>query len=70
MELNENHFRMKHKMENEWISNFHIDPEQDDIDNKNQQEHNKIESFKFRDYAPHVFQKIRSLSGISDEEYL
>ena len=29
MELNENHFRMKHKMENEWISNFHIDPELD-----------------------------------------
>ena len=27
MELNENHFRMKHKMENEWISNFHMDPE-------------------------------------------
>ncbi len=22
MELSENHFRMKHKMENEWISNF------------------------------------------------
>jgi hypothetical protein len=29
-----------------------------------------IESFKFRDYAPHVFQKIRALSGISDEDYL
>jgi 1-phosphatidylinositol-4-phosphate 5-kinase len=57
VELQEYHFWMKHKLENEWIS-------QDTSRAK------QIMSFKFRDYAPHVFQKLRSRSGISDEEYL
>jgi|LauGreDrversion4_2_1035121.scaffolds.fasta_scaffold243413_2 hypothetical protein len=35
MELNENHFRMKHKMENEWVSNFKVDQNDENPENPN-----------------------------------
>ena len=35
MELNENHFRMKHKMENEWVSNFKVDQDDENPENPN-----------------------------------
>lgn len=61
--LTDVHFKSKNKMENQWLSNF------DHLGNE-EQPALKIESFKFRDYAPYVFQRIRRLSDITDEDYL
>lgn len=61
MTLTEYHFRSKNKMQNIWLSNY---------DGSKGAPSHRIESFKFRDYAPFVFQRIRRLTEISDDEYL
>ncbi|CDW73973.1 phosphatidylinositol-4-phosphate 5-kinase family protein [Stylonychia lemnae] len=58
MELGDKQFLTRQRLENQWISNVHSQNDQ------------KIKDFVFFDYAPLVFQRIRRLSEISEEDYL
>ena len=55
-ELGKREFNMRYRVENQWIANM------DKASN--------IKDFKFYDYAPYVFQRIRRLSEVSEEDYL
>ena len=54
--LSDREFKIRFRVENQWIANL--------------DKQNMIKDFKFYDYAPYVFQRIRRLSNISEEEYM
>ena len=58
LELAERQFVQRNRLENQWISNV------------DQKKTDKIKDFLFFDYAPLVFQRIRRISEISDDDYL
>eukprot|EP00347_Sterkiella_histriomuscorum_P008734 403343955 len=57
LEMSDKQFLIRQRLENQWISNANT-------------KESKIKDFKFFDYAPMIFQRIRRLSEIPEEDYL